>query len=105
MTGFFFVMTFTEFESTLRNAAAPTGLSAILTALWYDGKDDWEGSHDIAQDIHSQDGSWVHAYLHRKEGDDSNAAYWYNKAGKPFQTVSLKEEWKQMVTEFLARSA
>jgi len=71
--------------------------------MWYDGKDNWNASHDIAQDIHSRDGSWIHAYLHRKEGDLGNASYWYGKAGKPVARVSLKEEWEQLVREFLNR--
>ena len=75
-------MDYGEFIESLKNNQPPAGLSLLLQAMWYDGRDDWEKSHDIAQDIHSNDGSWIHAYLHRKEGDLSNARYWYSMAGK-----------------------
>ena len=94
-------MTFQEFKSTLGDAQPPSKVSNILKALWHDGKGDWEASHNIAQDIHTTDGSWIHAYLHRKEGDLGNASYWYHRAGKPMPSVSLEEEWKALVTNFL----
>jgi hypothetical protein len=94
-------MTLQDFKASLSNSTPPTGLSDLLKALWYDGKGDWEASHNIAQDIHTQDGSWIHAYLHRKEGDLGNASYWYNRASKPVAKVSLAEEWEQLVKSFL----
>ena len=94
-------MNFTDFKSSLDSDNAPEGLSPLLIALWYDGKNDWERSHDIAQDIHTNDGSWIHAYLHRKEGDPGNAAYWYRKAGKQVPTVSLEKEWEDIVKVLL----
>jgi len=94
-------MNFTDFKSSLDSDNAPEGLSPVLLALWYDGKNDWERSHDIAQDIHTNDGSWIHAYLHRKEGDPGNAAYWYRKAGKQVPTVSLEKEWEDIVKVLL----
>jgi hypothetical protein len=96
-------MTYPEFQSSLQQSEPPQKLSDLLKAMWYDGKENWSASHDIAQEIHSTDGSWIHAYLHRKEGDLSNASYWYSKAGKPVPRVSLKEEWEQLVKEFLSR--
>ena len=75
-------MTTATFKDSLKNDQPPAGLSPALEAMWWDGKGDWERSHDIAQEIHSTEGSWVHAYLHRKEGDRGNAAYWYARAGK-----------------------
>jgi hypothetical protein len=69
--------------------------------MWYDGKGDWNSSHNIAQEIHSIDGSWIHAYLHRKEGDLGNASYWYHRAGKPVAKMSLDEEWEQLIKAFL----
>ena len=66
-----------------------------------DAKGDWEKSHNIAQDIHSDTGSWIHAYLHRKEGDIFNADYWYSKAGKKRPSVSLEKEWEEIVTDLL----
>lgn len=60
-------------------------------------------AHNIAQDIASDDGSWIHAYLHRKEGDQGNAVYWYHRAGRPVPRGSLHEEWEQIVNELLRR--
>lgn len=90
-------MTYEEFvASTDQSEPSPT-CSAPLKALWYDAIDDWERAHDIAQDIESPEGSWIHAYLHRKEGDLSNARYWYRLAGKKEWIGSLEDEWEHMV--------
>jgi hypothetical protein len=94
-------MTYEQFKTSLRNSAPPSDLNDALKALWYDGKENWNASHDIAQEIHSKDGSWIHAYLHRKEGDAGNAAYWYSKADKPVCKLSLEEEWEELVRAFL----
>ena len=94
-------MTFEEFKTTLSSSKPSKDLPDLLKAMWYEGKNNWEEAHNIAQDIASEDGSWIHAYLHRKEGDQANAAYWYRRAGKPIPRVSLQEEWKQIVTELL----
>lgn len=72
----------------------------LLRALELDKAGDWDGAHRIAQDIHTADGSWVHAYLHRKEGDLGNAAYWYSRAGKPVAEDSLGEEWERLRAAF-----
>ncbi|MDF0716193.1 hypothetical protein PY092_08555 [Muricauda sp. 334s03] len=89
--------TFDEFEVTLEQDQPAKEWSEPLKSLWFDAKGDWEASHDIAQDLHSQMGSWIHAYLHRKEGDKWNAGYWYNRANKPFPEYSLEEELKVLV--------
>ena len=94
-------MTFEEFRSSLSQQQVPEGLPTLLQALWYDGKNDWEKAHNIAQDISTSDGSWIHAYLHRKEGDLSNAGYWYKRAGKQLPRVSLEEEWARIVRSFV----
>lgn len=94
-------MTIEAFTSSLSQLRPPEGISKPLQALWYDGRSDWEAAHNIAQDIDSADGSWIHAYLHRKEGDQGNAAYWYRRAGKPVPDVSLTEEWKQIAKALL----
>jgi hypothetical protein len=94
-------MTFTEFNESLKNENPPSTLNAELKAMWYDGKGDWETSHNIAQDIHSESGSWIHAYLHRKEGDNGNASYWYSRANKKMPAYSLEQEWKELVSAFL----
>lgn len=96
-------MTFSEFETSLQEKNPPAGLSDTLKAMWYAGKDDWDRSHDIAQEIHTNEGSWIHAYLHRWEGDEWNANYWYRRAGRSMPTVSLKEEWRG-ITETLLHS-
>jgi hypothetical protein len=93
-------MNYSEFIASLNKQEPPQGISPILSALWYDGKGNWEASHNVAQDIHNTDGSWVHAYLHRKEGDLSNARYWYAMAGKPESKLSLKDEWHELVKSF-----
>jgi hypothetical protein len=89
-------MTFEQFKATLKNEQPAAGIPASLTALWYAGKGDWEQAHNIAQDIPTREGSWVHAYLHRVEGDDSNASYWYNRAGKKMSALSLEAEWEEI---------
>jgi hypothetical protein len=94
-------MRYEEFIQSLSATQLPENISPVLSALWYDGKENWNMSHDIAQEIHDTDGSWIHAYLHRKEGDISNARYWYSMAGKSVPTVSLKEEWESLVRHFL----
>ena len=95
-------MTLEEFAATLAGSTPPAGLRPALLALWHDGRGDWARAHTIAQDVEDPDGAWVHAYLHRKEGDNGNAAYWYRRAGKPPATVPLGEEWQQLVRAFLA---
>nr|WP_208408065.1 hypothetical protein [Variibacter gotjawalensis] len=75
-------------------------MPAALRALWWAGKGDWDAAHKLAQDDDSQDGAWVHAYLHRVEGDISNARYWYGHAGKPPRSDELAAEW-QAISEAL----
>jgi hypothetical protein len=98
------MMTYEEFVASLKQNDPPASLHPILKALWFDGKDDWESSHNVAQDINDKNGSWIHAYLHRKEGDLSNAAYWYARAAKPEPKVSLQEEWESLVQHFIRQA-
>ena len=70
-------MTLDDFRQSIAATEPPTGLSLALAGLWWDAKGDWKRAHESAQQDEGMDGSWVHAYLHRKEGDPSNAAYWY----------------------------
>jgi hypothetical protein len=95
-------VTITEFKAALQNEASFFS-NPLLNALWHDEKGDWKKAHEIAQDVFSFDGSWVHAYLHRKEGDASNAAYWYSKAKRKMPTVSLAEEWESIVADLLMK--
>ena len=80
-------MTFDEFSASLRDETPPAGTPRPLFALWRDGKGDWTGAHEIAQDVDTVEGAMVHAYLHRKEGDLDNARYWYQRAGRPVADV------------------
>jgi hypothetical protein len=95
-------MDIVAFKDSLSMAPPPPGLSAALEALWLDGKGDWSGAHDRLQEDHSAAGSWVHAYLHRKEGDLANAGYWYRKAGQPTAQGSLEQEWDTLAQTLLA---
>ena len=94
-------MSFEDFEQSLVATKPPPWLTPSLLALWYDKKGDWESSHNIAQGIGTQEGSWIHAYLHRKEGDSGNAAYWYRQAGTDYPTNTLADEWRALVAEHL----
>ncbi len=93
-------MTLDEFKATL-TGGAPPNVTALLRALWHDARGDWEEAHRIAQDIDDKDGALVHAYLHRKEGDLGNAAYWYRRAGQPVESDSLDAEWEHLATALL----
>lgn len=90
-------MTFEEFTGSDDPAALP----APLRALWHDLRGDWDKAHRIAQDIEDETGAWVHAYLHRKEGDLSNASYWYRRARRPVATGPLEDEWRSIVSALL----
>jgi len=89
-----------SFRESLTKSAPPEGLSTALRALWWDAKGDWDKAHECAQERDDQDGMRIHAYLHRKEGDLSNADYWYRRCGTTPATVSLAEEWEQLVQSF-----
>ena len=95
-------MTVDEFAKTTEGDEPPPGLSLPMQALWWDRKGDWDKAHSCAQDSHDSDGSWVHAYLHRVEGDLSNAGYWYRRAGRPAHSGELSVEWGEIVGQLLA---
>lgn len=95
-------MTLPEFMDFAREGQ-PSGLPPALLALWHDRRGDWEAAHRVAQDIDGPDGAWIHAYLHRKEGDLPNAGYWYRRAGQPQAAGSLDAEWTAIATALLAR--
>jgi len=96
-------MNLTEFQLSQNQSAPPSGLSLALQALWFDAKGDWNKAHELAQADGESAGDWVHAYLHRKEGDTSNARYWYTRAGKPVYSGSLEEEWAAITEALLAK--
>ena len=91
-------MTVEQFRESLKATLPPPDLGWALAGLWWDAKGDWTRAHESAQQDEGAAGSWVHAYLHRKEGDESNAAYWYSRCGRRPSTASLDEEWEQIVT-------
>lgn len=95
-------MTFSEFKGTVAAGTPPDNISTALRALWHDARGDWERAHDAAQSVDDETGAWVHAYLHRKEGDAANAAYWYRRARKPIAADGLDVEWERIVSALLA---
>src|SRR5688500_2953330 len=95
-------MSFEELQQSIaRDKTTPAGASLLVQALWHDARGDGERAHNCAQDVHDPDGSWVHAYLHRKEGDAGNAGYWYARAGRkmPADSVSIETEWAEIARE------
>jgi hypothetical protein len=90
------------FLKTLGEQAPPAGLPPTLEALWWDAKGDWARAHGLVDELETPEGMAVHAYLHRKEGEDGNAEYWYKRSGKSFYRPALESEWSALV-EGLAR--
>lgn len=95
-------MTLPEFKESLGSAAPPPGLGTHLLALWWGGKGDWHRAHDLVQDGQDAGTSWIHAWLHRVEGDEGNASYWYARAGRRKPSISLDEEWGRIAADFLS---
>jgi hypothetical protein len=108
------------FTAALRDDAPPAGLDNALQALWHEARaggpgatrslditgemsSGWKTAHGLSQRQRDKDGSWVHAYLHWIEGDDANAGHWYERAGRPFPTASLADEWAQIAAALLVR--
>ncbi|MEM7021353.1 MAG: hypothetical protein AAF637_02045 [Pseudomonadota bacterium] len=94
-------ISFEAFRKTLEGTAPPVGSSPMLEAMWREAKGDWDAAHRLAQDQDDAEGAWVHAYLHRVEGDLSNAGYWYRRAGKLTSQEPLREEWTGIVKALL----
>ena len=88
-------MTIEEFRASLEHSEPPP-VGHALIALWHDAKGNWTRAHEVAQDVDDATGAWVHAYLHRKEGDLGNAGYWYRRAGRPMSSASLEQEWAEI---------
>ena len=86
------------FISSLSFEDPPAGLTVHEKALWFAGKGAWEKAHDLIQDVDDKQAAQIHAFLHRQEGDISNAQYWYAKAGTQMPELSLEEEWESLVT-------
>lgn len=96
-------MNVNEFRESVRQQTPPEGLSAPLTALWWDLKGDWAQAHTMVDELETRDGMAVHAYLHRKEGSVGNADYWYARAGRTFHRPALEDEWSALVTALLGK--
>ena len=90
-----------QFKESFNSELPDAALSPQLKSLWYDGKGNWQQAHNQVDHLNDQSSAWVHAYLHRKEGDTWNADYWYKRAGKTRPDISLDDEWEQLVLEFL----
>ncbi len=91
-------MTVEEFRALLDSAEPPAGVSPPIAALWWDAKGDWARAHGMVDDLDTPDAMAVHAYLHRKEGVEWNADYWYSRAGRKFKRPTLQAEWEALVT-------
>lgn len=98
-------MTLREYqESITTNQKPPEGISPALQALWWDAAGDWRQAHEVCQRGDTTEHAWVHAYLHRKEGDLGNAGYWYGRAGRSMpEETPLEEEWEWLVGTLLAK--
>ncbi|HEY5465186.1 MAG TPA: hypothetical protein VIJ95_18135 [Hanamia sp.] len=94
-------MNLNSFKESLSENKPPQNISVYLKALWYEGKDEWNKAHELIQDIDDSKASWIHAFLHRKEGDVANADYWYRRAGKKRPAVSLEKEWEDIVVALM----
>lgn len=97
-------LTLDQFVATIDAHDRPEGLSHLLDALWHERHGDWDAAHRLAQDADDGDGAWVHAYLHRREGDLTNAAHWYRRADRTPARGTLDEEWLEIVGTLLARA-
>jgi hypothetical protein len=95
-------MTLDEFKRSVSKARPPGGLVPALVGLWWDVKGDWERAHAVVMDESGKDCAWVHAYLHRVEGDLANARYWYAQAGRAAPTGRLRAEWDSIAGTLLA---
>lgn len=90
-----------EFKASLSATQPPQGISVLLQSLWLDAKGEWDGAHKLIDEMEEPEAYWVHAYLHRKEGDLSNANYWYRRAGRIMPSYPLQQEWEEITTALL----
>ncbi len=95
-------MTPPAFRLSLKGKTPPAGLAAALQALWWAAHENWDKAHRIVMNEHDQDCAWVHAYLHRVEGDLDNANYWYRQARRKPATDQLPSEWNEIVAALAA---
>jgi hypothetical protein len=102
LTALFPAMTLAEFKHSVPKTKPPPDLTPALAALWWEGKGDWDRAHALVMDESGLDCAWVHAYLHRVEGDLGNARYWYAQAARPTPTGQLRAEWDSIAAALLA---
>jgi hypothetical protein len=95
------VVRIADFRACLAGAAPAPSLGAPLAGLWWAAKGDWDKAHKIVQDEPTREAAWVHAYLHRVEGDLGNASYWYRRAGQPVAKDTLEVEWERIVSALI----
>lgn len=96
-------MTYNEFIDSIKTKKIPQKLHPINMALWLDASGDWDAAHQIVQSMYDKDAEWVHAYLHRKEGDLGNASYWYSRCGKKAPDMNIEQEWELITEEMLKK--
>lgn len=89
------------FKLSLSHTDPPGNISQYARALWYEGKGNWEKAHNIIQEMDDRASARIHAFLHRQEGDLSNAGYWYKRAGEQIPAVNTDEEWEKLVNQFV----
>jgi hypothetical protein len=99
------VVNMAEFKASLSGAEPAPEWDAPLAALWWSAKGDWEQAHRLVQDKPTADAAWVHAYLHRVEGDVGNAGYWYRRANKPVANDPLETEWERIASTLLGSAS
>ena len=92
-----------DFKASVKKQSPNEKLPKALVALWWQKKGDWDKAHAIAQSDKTDDGAWVHALLHREEGDLGNASYWYSRANKVMSEETIENEWEVIVSELLNR--
>ena len=94
-------MNFPSFKESLSGDTPPQDTSVYLKALWYDAKGNWDEAHKLIQDVNDRNAAWIHAYLHRKEGDINNAHYWYHNANKKPSSLTLEQEWEEIAVALI----
>ena len=94
-------MNLIEFKQSLQGTHPPANISVFMESLWYDKKGNWEKAHDLVDSLPGTEAARVHAYLHRVEGDEGNAAYWYRRAGANRPSYGEDQEWEVLVNQFL----
>ena len=94
-------MNFETFQQSIKATSPPANVSLYLLAMWYDANGNWDKAHATVDNLNDSTACWVHAYLHRKEGDNANAGYWYQRASKKIPDISLQQEWENIVKAIL----